>query len=299
MDKIPLFVTTEWLIARLDDSNLRIIDATTFLGPPLHEAYIDVSSGREAYEKKHITGAVFADLYEDFSETGSELSYTHPSREKFIKYISELGVGEGTYVVVYDQGITDDDSVAVSYWASRLAWQLRYEGFEQVAVLDGGFVKWLEEARPTASQSNSYPQGNFVGVRKPELFVSKEDVQEALDDDNMIIVDSLPPDSYNGDPNSSERSGHIPGSVNIFFGLQSNFETKQLYPDEEIRETFEKAGVLDPNKKVIVYCGFAVAATWVALLLNKLGQNNVAVYDGSMEEWASDVSLPLEINVNI
>ena len=81
--------------------------------------------------------------------------------------------------------------------------------------------------------------------------------------------------------------------------MQSNFETKQLYPDEAIRENFEKAGVLDHNKKVIVYCGFAVAATWVALLLNKLGQNNVAVYDGSMEEWASDVSLPLEINVNI
>ena len=69
MDKIPLFVTTEWLFTRLDDSNLRIIDATTFLGPPLHEAYMDVSSGREAYEKNHIQGAVFADLYEDFSET--------------------------------------------------------------------------------------------------------------------------------------------------------------------------------------------------------------------------------------
>ena len=299
MNKIPLFVTTEWLVARLDDPNLRIIDATTFLGPPLHEAYMDVSSGREAYEKKHIKGAVFADLYEDFSDSESELSFIHPSQEKFNKNISKLGVGEGTYVVVYDQGITDDDTVSVSYWASRLAWQLRYEGFNRVAVLDGGFVKWLEEGRPTTSQSNSYPQGNFKGVRKPELFVSKEDVREALDDDNMIIVDSLPRENYNGDHNSMERSGHIPGSVNIFFGLQSNFETKELDPDEKIRETFEKAGVLDQNKKVIVYCGFAVAATWVALLLNKLGQNHVAVYDGSMEEWASDLSLPLEINEGI
>ena len=57
--------------------------------------------------------------------------------------------------------------------------------------------------------------------------------------------------------------------------------------------------MLDPNKKVIVYCGFGVAATWMALLLNKLGQNNVAVYDSSMQEWASDVSLPLEINERI
>ena len=109
-----------------------------------------------------------------FLRQDQNLSFTHPSREKFINNISELGVGEGTYVVVYDQGITDDDSVAVSYWASRLAWQLRYEGFDRVAVLDGGFVKWLEEGRPTTSQSNSYPQGNFVGVRKPELFVGRK-----------------------------------------------------------------------------------------------------------------------------
>nr|WP_221452221.1 rhodanese-like domain-containing protein [Bacillus benzoevorans] len=292
---IPLIVTTDWLAARLDDPNLRIIDATTFLGPPLHEAYMDVSSGWEAYEKKHIMGAVFADLYGDFSETESELSFTHPIREKFIKNIRELGVGEGTYAVVYDQGITDDATVAVSYWASRLAWQLRYEGFDQVAVLDGGLIKWLEEGRSTTSHSNSYPQGKFAGVRNTELFVTKEDVKEALVDENMIIVDSLPQESYNGDPKSTERSGHIPGSVNIFFGLLSNFETKELYPDEKLRQTFEKAGVLDPNKKVIVYCGFAVAATWIALLLKKCGQNNVAVYDGSMEEWTSDLSLPLEI----
>ncbi|WP_338471727.1 sulfurtransferase [Niallia sp. XMNu-256] len=293
---IPIFVSTEWLVDRLDDPNLRIIDATTFLGPPLHEAYMDVSSGREAYEKNHIKGAVFADLYEDFSETESELSFTHPSREKFIKNIRDLGVGEETYVVVYDQGITDDAIVAVSYWASRFAWQLRYEGFDRVAVLDGGFIKWLEERRPTTSQLNSYPQGNFAGVRRPELFVTKEDVLQSLDDEDIIIVDSLPRESYNGDPNSLERSGHIPGSVNIFFGIQSNSKTKETSPDGDIQEIFEKAGVLDPDKKVIIYCGFAVAATWVALLLNKLGQNNVAVYDGSMEEWASNLSLPLEVN---
>ena len=110
----------------------------------------------------------------------------------------------------------------------------------RVVALDGGFIKWLEEGRPTTSQSTSYPQGNFAGVRKPELFVTKEDVGEALEDENTIIVDSLPSESYNGDPNSTERSGHISGSVNIFFGLLSNFETKELYPDEKIRETLEK-----------------------------------------------------------
>ncbi|WP_353625874.1 rhodanese-like domain-containing protein [Bacillus sp. JCM 19041] len=45
---------------------------------------------------------------------------------------------------------------------------------------------------------------------------------------------------------------------------------------------------------MITYCGSGIAATWNALLLNKLGQTNVAVYDGSMTEWAKDPSLPLD-----
>ena len=297
MKNIPLFVSADWLHERLDDHNLRIIDATSFLGPPLHEAYIDVSTGQESYEKQHIKGAVFADLFKDFSETGSGLSYTIPSREKFTEEMSKLGVGEGTYVVIYDQGVTDDNNVAVSYWATRLAWQLRYEGFAAVAVLDGGLVKWMEEERPTASGIESYPQGNFVGERNPQLFVGKDEVLAAIDDENVLIVDALPPDSFKGDP-SSERSGHIPGSVNLFFGFLTDFETKEIFPDETLQDMFEKLGLLDPSKKVIVYCGFGVAGTWIALLLNKLGQNRVAVYDGSLEEWASNQSLPLEVSEN-
>lgn len=62
--------------------------------------------------------------------------------------ISDLGVGDGTYVVVYDQGFaTVGAPIIASDWASRLAWQLNYEGFDNVAVLDGGFPKWQEEGR--------------------------------------------------------------------------------------------------------------------------------------------------------
>lgn len=63
--------------------------------------------------------------------------------------------------------------------------------------------------------------------------------------------------------------------------------------EEKLREQLDKVGALDPNKKVITYCGSGIAATWNAYVLNKLGQNNVAVYDGSLTEWAEDPSLPL------
>ena len=35
----------------------------------------------------------------------------------------------------------------------------------KVAVLNGGLVKWLEEGRPTTSETNVYPKGNFVDVK--------------------------------------------------------------------------------------------------------------------------------------
>ena len=196
--------------------------------------------------------------------------------------------------MVYDQGAIVRGPIVASHWATRLAWQLRYEGFENVAVLDGGFPKWLDEGRPLTTEPGSYLPGNFTSVRKPELFVTKEDVLNAIDDENVIIIDSLTEEHFNGEVNTYGRLGHIPGSVNVFFGSHSDPNTKELYIEEKLREQLDKAGALNPNKKVITYCGSGITATWNAYVLNKLGQNNVAVYDGSLTEWAKAPLLPLE-----
>lgn len=293
MRNIPIIVTTEWLAERLDDPNLRLLDATTFL-QHTDDGPNKVWSGREAYEKEHIPGAVFADLLKEFSDPDAKYAFTVPSREKFVSKITELGVGDGTYVVVYDQGAQVNSPVIASDWASRLAWQLNYEGFDNVAVLDGGLPKWKEEGRPVTTEPGSYPKAIFTGKRRPELLATKEDVKKAIHDENTILINSLSEADFNGETNTYGRSGHIPSSVHVFFGMHSDPDTKELYGDDKLRETFEKVGALDPNKKVITYCGGGIAATWNALLLNKLGQNNVAVYDGSMSEWAADPTLPLD-----
>ncbi|RDW18882.1 sulfurtransferase [Oceanobacillus chungangensis] len=295
MSNVPLIVTTEWLAKRLDDPKLRLLDATTFLKQPENGGYYDVWSGKEAYEKGHIPGAVYADLLEELSDPDAPYKFTVPPRELFVNKISDLGVGDDTYVVVYDQGFaTVGAPIIASDWASRLAWQLNYEGFDNVAVLDGGFPKWQEEGRPVTTETGSYPKATFTGKRRPEFLATKEDVKNAINDENVILVNSLTEADFNGETDTYARSGHIPGSVNVFFGDFSNPETKELYDDEALRESFEKVGALDPNKKVITYCGSGIAATWNALILNKLGQHNVAMYDGSMTEWTADPALPLD-----
>jgi thiosulfate/3-mercaptopyruvate sulfurtransferase len=45
--------------------------------------------------------------------------------------------------------------------------------------------------------------------------------------------------------------------------------------------------------RIITYCGGAIAASSAAFVLMLLGKDNVAVYNGSMTEWAADPTLPL------
>lgn len=293
MNDIPLIVTTDWLADHLGDPNLRVVDATVFMQFPEVGGPPNVESGKAAYEQGHIPGAVYADLLEELSHPDANLPFTVPPRELFIEKLTELGIGDGTYTVIYDQNALVGESVAASYWASRLAWQMRYEGFDGVAILEGGLQKWLAEGRDISSEKATYPQAEFTGQRHTDMLATKEDVQKAMEDEQTVLLNSLSPDEFRGNRPDDPRSGHIPTSQNVFFGSHADEQTKALYDDEQLRASFEGTGALDPDKKVITYCGGGIAATWSALLLNKLGQPNVAVYDGSMNEWASDPACPI------
>ncbi|SEM70442.1 thiosulfate/3-mercaptopyruvate sulfurtransferase [Mesobacillus persicus] len=293
MSNNPYIVDTNWLSERLDDPKLRLLDATTFLKIPDKEGDVGVWSGRDAYNEGHIPGAVFADLLKDLSDPNGKLPFTVPPREQFVRVMEELGVGEGTYVVIYDQGAMVGSPVVAAQWASRLAWQLRYEGFDDISVLEGGFQKWKDEGRSVSTEAGHYPRAHFTGERRPNLLATKEDVKKAMNDENVVLINSLSPADFKGETNTYPRKGHIPNSVNVFFGNHADEKTREVFDDSRLRESFEKVGALDPNKKVITYCGGGIAATWNALILNKLGQKNVAVYDGSMNEWASDPDCPL------
>lgn len=294
MSTVPFVVDSAWLYERLDDPNLRLIDATTFLSIPNKDGETaGLWSGEDAFNEEHIPGAVFADLLNKFSDTNAPFPMTVPSREQFVEEIEKLGVGEGTYVVIYDRGALANSDVIASYWASRLRWLLKYEGFDNVAILDGGLVKWKLDGYPTTTEKRTYPKGTFNFTRRPELIVGKEEVRKAIDDDSIVLINALSPADFYGETNTYPRKGHIPTSKNVFFGSLSNPENRLLWDDDKLRAIFSETGALDPNKKVIAYCGGGIAATWIAFVLNKLGQENVAVYDGSMNEWSADPSCPL------
>ena len=69
--------------------------------------------------------------------------------------------------------------------------------------------------------------------------------------------------------------------------------THAYLPAEQLRAQLAAVGALNRGR-VITYCGGAIAACSDAFVLTLLGITNVAVYDGSLLEWAPDPTLPIE-----
>ena len=135
-----MLIEASRLCAELDEPQLRVIDATAFLVREVPDGPYTVESGRRRYDEAHIPGAVFADIPGELSDPDSPFRFTLPRPEHFARAMGALGVGPGTRVVAYAQ--------ESPMWASRLWWLLRYFGFDDVRVLDGGLPSWRRAGCP-------------------------------------------------------------------------------------------------------------------------------------------------------
>ncbi len=282
-------VETEWLGAHLDDPDLRILDCTVYLPNYFDESageHVEIVGGREHWEEGHIPGAVFADLLGDLVDRDNHgFMFPMPPAAQFAEAMSRYGVGPDTRVVLYDD--------MVNIWATRVWWMLRAFGFDNAAVLNGGWAKWTAEGRPTSTESPDVAAAKFEARFRPELIATKAEVQAAIDDESTCMINALDPDEYAGrGPVRYARRGHIPSRVNVSVLGVLDPDTNAYRSAEELRSQFEAVGATS-HDRVITYCGGAIAATSDAFVLSLLGVENVAVYDGSMTEWAADPSLPL------
>lgn len=284
MTDTPVLITAQELHDRLDDPRLRTLDATHFLRgrlPDDEELYPrELSSGREAYERRHIPGAAYVDLAADLSRQDTDVPLMALDSEDFARRIGELGVGDDSWVVIYDHGETE--------WATRVQWNLALEGFDRASVLDGGLPQWVAAGFETASGIEEHPPTTFTARRRPERYATKEDVQATMDDPDTVLIDGLPEADFLGQTEHYGRPGHIPGARNVpFASLQDERQT--AVSEDAVRRRLEEAGIeIDPSKRYITQCGGGVAATYVAMHLNRVGLEDVRVYDGSLAEWNAD-----------
>ena len=278
-------VSTQWLADHLGSETLVVLDATVVAGtrPGGPSSYL---SGLDQYlVEGHIPGAVFADLLDVFSDPAGTHPFTRPDAEAFAAAAASVGVDDRTTVVVYD--------AAVGQWASRVWWLFRAFGYDRVAVLDGGIAKWRAEQRPLdLGHVEPRTVRGFTAVPHPEFWADKADVEAVVSGGaRATLVCAVPPKEFSGEAAPHRRAGRIPGSFSAPAGRLVSRETNALLSQDELLALF--APVLAQEDPIITYCGGGIAAASDALALALLGRTDVAVYDGSLNEWAADEGAPL------
>jgi len=272
-------VSTNWLADHLEDPDLRILDASWYLPAMQRDAH-------DEYAKAHIPGARFFDI-DEISDHRSALPHMVPPVEKFMSRMRAMGVGDGHQVVVYDG--------AGLFSAARVWWLFRLMGKFDVAVLDGGLPKWTAEGRPVTSEPPVIRDRHMIGDVQSEMVKDVTQVAAASKLLDREIVDARAPGRFRGEepePREGMRSGHIPGSKNVFFKTLLE-DDGTMKPVPLLKQAFEAAEV-DLSKPVITTCGSGVTAAVLSLALERIGHRDHALYDGSWSEWGAFDYLTVE-----
>jgi thiosulfate/3-mercaptopyruvate sulfurtransferase len=274
-------VSTDWLAAELAAPDLVVLDASWYMPSDPRKPF-------GLYAQAHIPGARFFDI-DQIADRQTQLPHMVPTAGEFEQRIGELGVGNSSRVVCYDQqGI---------FSAPRAWWMLRLFGHDAVAVLDGGLPKWRAEGREL--QSGEHRAGSpapFRAALRTRLLRDLSDVRENLQSRRELMLDARSADRFHArvpEPRPGLRGGHVPGASNLPFGTLLTPQ-QTLLPAATLRERFAAAGV-DERSAVVTSCGSGLTAAVLNLSLAVAGLPEAALYDGSWAEWGSRDDTPVEV----
>jgi thiosulfate/3-mercaptopyruvate sulfurtransferase len=268
-------VETEWLAERLDDPTLRVIE---------------VDEDTTAYEKGHIRNSIGWNWFDDLH---AKPRREYVDQEGLSALLQQAGVGPDTTVILY--GGNNNWFAAYAYWL------LRYLGFDNVKLLNGGRKKWELESRELVDEVPSVKATKFKvpGKVRDDLRAMRDEVLKKVG--KVQFVDVRSPEEYRGEllapahlpQEQAQVGGHIPGAANVPWSRAAN-EDGTFKSADELKELYDDAGIKG-GKDVIAYCriGERSAHTWF-VLTELLGYGDIENYDGSWTEYGSLVGVPVE-----
>ena len=272
-----VLVSTDWVKENLGKPGIRLVE-------------VDVDT--KAYEAGHIAGAVGFNWQTQLQD---QVTRDIPNRTAFANLVGGVGIRRNDVVVLY--GDNNNWFAAYAFWLFKLY------GHPDVRLMNGGRVKWLNEAdKPLVVDVTKVTPTDYA-ASGPDLTLRARvgDVLKAAESRSVNLVDVRSPDEFTGKviappgmTETAQRAGHIPGAKSVPWST-AVAPNGAFKPAEELKEIYLGSAGVDPKRDTIAYCriGERSSHTWFVLKY-LLGLPNVRNYDGSWTEYGSMVGLPIE-----
>ena len=263
-------VETDWVAAHSTDKNVRVVDMR-----------------QSGYDTGHVPGAVPLSPVA-IRDAGAPPTFL-PTPAAFEQMMASLGISDATRVVVYDErgGI----------YAARLWWILNYYGHPNVALMNGGWVKWTAEQRPAPRDPApaAAAGAKFTARPQPRWIATASDVVGAIDKPGVKIIDARTVAEIEGkELRNIKRGGFIPSSVPVYWEDLLNLPQRTFKSADELKQIYEAYGVV-PSQEVIAYCQVGMRASVDLFALHLIGYDKLRNYYGAWEEWGNRDDLPLAV----
>jgi len=282
---IDPIVSTDWLLENIDNESLVVIDIRD-----------DAS-----YAVGHIPGSInepFVFPVSAWITIRDGLFLEMPNDVDLFAAIESLGITQDSRVVIVTAPNPGEPPFYGLANATRVAFTLIYAGVKNVAILDGGYPKWVAEGRPTDTDGTTPAEVVYEGTVNNGIIASLNYVRWQLH--KADLIDARDADVYFGvtiEP-FADKAGHIPGASSLPAPWIWNLNADGTYTFKDLETLGDMAsGVLrEPwrywghwSPKIIVYCGVGgYASSWWFVLTQMLGYHNVKLYDGSAQEWVME-----------
>ena len=268
---------------------LASVDELARLSGQGHVRVIDFRP-RDAFDQGHIRGALpmwRSDIEAHDQATPGLVA----SREALESLLSGLGITSADTLLVYD------DNGGVD--AARFWWAMRYYGFEQVRLLNGGLQAWQAGGHPLGVEYEAPDPAvfRFPGTGHPALRIEKDTLLGLLGTPGLTLIDTRSDDEYSGkrQKDGASAAGRIPGSLHIDWGEAIRYNgDKTFRTPEELRKIYRDLPQA-PDSLIVAYCHSGVRSAHTSFVLTQLlGYTRVRNYDGSWLEWSASPGVPIE-----
>ena len=210
-----------------------------------------------------------------------------PEKSAFEKLLQNAGVNKDDAIVIVNKGASGGNILL----ATRLYWQIKYYGHDNVSILNGGMAQWLLENRNVSTKPDKINSGNWDATAAREEILATSEEVAAASKESLQLVDVRPISQYLGTSKipSVSKFGHISEAKNFPTELifKSGFPT--TFASKEVAGQLINAMDIESTDNKITYCNTGLMASGGWFFFSEiLGFKNTQLYDGSMHQWTLD-----------